>query len=62
MVVFSVSLARLIYDMASPDINQTLTLISSWMVLAVGLIDAMVYGVAEFVVRRRVRRKMPDRM
>jgi hypothetical protein len=62
MAVFSVSLIRLIYAMVHKQPSPVLTVISSWMVLSVGLMDALVYGLAEFIVRRRVRRKMPDRL
>ncbi|KAK4685663.1 hypothetical protein P7C73_g4483, partial [Tremellales sp. Uapishka_1] len=62
LAVFSISLVRLVDDMVTKNANPVLTLISGWMVLSVGLIDALVYGVAEWVVRRRVRRKMPDRI
>ncbi|KAL7419679.1 hypothetical protein Q5752_005593 [Cryptotrichosporon argae] len=62
MFVFSVSLIRLIYDMVHHTTSPALTILSAWMVLSVGLIDALVFGLAEFIVRRRVRRKMPDRM
>lgn len=77
MVVFSVSLIRLVYDMIHKDANPILQIASAWMVLSVGLIDAIVYvgrphrssasrltkqGVAEFMVKRKVRRKMGDRL
>ncbi|WOO79519.1 uncharacterized protein LOC62_02G003041 [Vanrija pseudolonga] len=62
MLVFSISLARLIYDMVHHRTNPVLSLLSNWMTMAVGLIDALTYGLAEYLVRRRVRRKMPDRL
>lgn len=62
MFVFSISLVRLVYDMVHGMTNPALSLVSAWMVLSVGLIDAVVYGLAEYLVRRRVRRKMPDRI
>lgn len=43
MLVFSVSLIRLVYDMIHKDVNPALQIVSAWMVLSVGLIDAMVY-------------------
>lgn len=43
MLVFSVSLIRLIYDMIHKDVNPALQIVSAWMVLSVGLIDAIVY-------------------
>lgn len=43
MLVFSVSLVRLIYDMIHKDVNPALQIVSAWMVLSVGLIDAIVY-------------------
>lgn len=43
MVVFSVSLIRLVYDMIHKDANPILQIASAWMVLSVGLIDAIVY-------------------
>jgi hypothetical protein len=61
MLVFSVSLVRLIYGMVHKQPSPVLTLMSGWMILSVGLIDGLVYGLAEFLVRRRVRRKMPER-
>ncbi|ODO06313.1 hypothetical protein L198_01545 [Cryptococcus wingfieldii CBS 7118] len=62
MFVFSASLYRLIYNMVKGEASPVLSIISNWMVFSVGLIDALVYGVAEFMIRRRVRRKMPDRI
>ncbi|ODN80744.1 hypothetical protein L202_02901 [Cryptococcus amylolentus CBS 6039] len=62
MFVFSASLYRLIYNMVKGEASPVLSIISNWMVLSVGLIDAFVYGIAEFMIRRRVRRKMPDRI
>ncbi|KAL1409521.1 hypothetical protein Q8F55_003504 [Vanrija albida] len=62
MLVFSISLARLIYDMVHHRTDPVLSLLSNWMTMAVGLIDALTYGLAEYLVRRRVRRKMPDRL
>lgn len=61
LAVFSMSLVRLVYDMVNHSTSPVLSLLSAWMVLAIGLIDALVYGLAEFIVRRRVRRKMGDR-
>jgi hypothetical protein len=43
MLVFSVSLIRLIYDMIHKDANPVLQIVSAWMVLSVGLVDAIVY-------------------
>jgi hypothetical protein len=43
MLVFSVSLIRLVYDMIHKDANPVLQIASAWMVLSVGLIDAIVY-------------------
>lgn len=81
MAVFALSLVRLLYDMVHNDVNPVLSMISSWFVLSVGLIDAIVYvssncyaavinkasandaqGIAEVVVKRKVRRKMGDRL
>lgn len=62
MLVFSVSLVRLVVDMVRKGSSPFLSLLSSWMVLSVGIIDAVVFGVAEAYVRRKVRRQMPDRM
>ncbi|RSH94508.1 hypothetical protein EHS25_004311 [Saitozyma podzolica] len=63
LIVFSLSLVRLIYDMVVPGpVNQILSIISGWFVLSVGFMDGLVYGVAEYLVRRKVRRKMPDRI
>ncbi|KAK8861433.1 hypothetical protein IAR55_002252 [Kwoniella newhampshirensis] len=60
MAVFSVSLVRLIYDMVHRMPSPVLGIISNWLVLSVGLIDGLVYGLAELMVRRKVRRKMPE--
>ncbi|WVR03983.1 hypothetical protein IAU60_000982 [Kwoniella sp. DSM 27419] len=60
MVVFSVSLVRLVYDMVHGVPNSVLSIMSSWFVLSVGLIDGLVYGIAEFMVKAKVRRKMPE--
>lgn len=62
MAVFSVSLVRLVYDMANTGSNPVLNIISHWMVLSVGIIDGLVYGIAEFMVKRKVRRKMPEHL
>lgn len=44
MAVFSVSLVRLVYDMAySGSSNPVLGIISHWMVLSAGVIDGLVY-------------------
>ena len=43
MVVFSVSLARLVYDMVHKETNPVLSLVSAWFVFSVGLMDAIVY-------------------
>jgi hypothetical protein len=44
MLVFSVSLVRLVYGMSVPGPpNQILLIISSWFVLSVGFIDGLVY-------------------
>lgn len=43
MIVFSVSLIRLIYGMVSKKTSPLLSLLSAWMVVSVGLIDAAVY-------------------
>ncbi|KAJ9121551.1 hypothetical protein QFC22_002170 [Naganishia vaughanmartiniae] len=61
IVIFSFSLVRLIHDMITSTPSRALTILSLWFVLSAGLIDAMVYGVAEIVIRRRVRRNLPDR-
>ncbi|WVF66890.1 hypothetical protein IAT40_001633 [Kwoniella sp. CBS 6097] len=60
MVVFSVSLVRLVYDMVHGSPNSVLSIMSSWFVLSVGLIDGLVYGIAELMVKAKVRRKMPE--
>lgn len=83
MLVFSVSLIRLVYDMIHKDVDPALQIVSAWMVLSVGLIDLIVYvspdlsldcrvldrnadmksqGLAEFWIKRKVRRKMGDRL
>lgn len=62
VLVFSVSLVRLIVDMVARETPPFLSLLSSWMVLSVGLIDAVMFGLAEAHVRRRVRQQMPDRL
>ncbi|EIW66507.1 hypothetical protein TREMEDRAFT_34775 [Tremella mesenterica DSM 1558] len=62
MLVFSMSLVRLVYDMVHKESSPLLGLLSAWMVLSVGLIDALVYGLAELIVRKRIRRKMGDRI
>lgn len=51
MLVFSVSLIRLIYDMIHKDVNPALQIVSAWMVLSVGLVDATVY-VRQFPTRK----------
>ncbi|WVQ79035.1 hypothetical protein IAT38_001127 [Cryptococcus sp. DSM 104549] len=62
MFVFSISLVRLVYDMVHEQASPVLSIMSSWMVISVGLIDGLVYGIAELMVRRKVRRKMPEHM
>jgi hypothetical protein len=73
-VIFSASLVRLIYDMTTNGApSPILGIISAWFTLSVGFIDALVYvsacqfradiqGLAEFIVKRKVRRKMPDHL
>lgn len=60
LVVFAFSLVRLIYDMATYKPSAALSALSLWFVLSAGLMDALVYGIAEYNVKRRVRRKMPE--
>lgn len=44
LVVFSVSLIRLIYNLVVPGTpNQVLLIVSTWLVLSVGFIDGLVY-------------------
>nr|XP_018264526.1 uncharacterized protein I303_02696 [Kwoniella dejecticola CBS 10117]OBR86684.1 hypothetical protein I303_02696 [Kwoniella dejecticola CBS 10117] len=62
MLVFSVSLVRLVYDMIYGQPTPVLSIMSSWLVLSVGLIDGLVYGIAELMVKAKVRRKMPEHM
>lgn len=62
MFNFSITLVRLVYDMSSSKPSPALALLSSWMTLSVGLFDTLVFGLAEYVVRRRVRRKMPHQL
>ncbi|WWC68808.1 uncharacterized protein I206_102743 [Kwoniella pini CBS 10737] len=62
MLVFSVSLVRLIYDMVHGQPTPVLSIMSNWLVLSVGLIDGAVYGIAELMVKAKVRRKMPEHM
>ncbi|WWD08846.1 hypothetical protein V865_006960 [Kwoniella europaea PYCC6329] len=62
MLVFSVSLVRLVYDMVQGQPTPVLSIMSSWLVLSVGLIDGAVYGIAELMVKAKVRRKMPEHM
>lgn len=59
VLLFSVSLVRIIYDFASrPPI--VLRALSRWFVFAQGLLDAIIYGLVEWhtkrVVRKRVRK------
>lgn len=62
MFNFSITLVRLVYDMSASKPSPALALLSSWMTLSVGLFDTLVFGLAEYVVRRRVRRKMPHQL
>lgn len=43
IVVFSVSLVRLIHDMITSSTSSALTIMSLWFVLSAGLVDVMVY-------------------
>jgi hypothetical protein len=43
LIVFAVSLVRLVYDMITNAPNVVLTIISLWFVLSVGLVDAAIY-------------------
>ena len=43
MAVFSISLVRLIYAMVTAKPSPVLALMSAWSILAVGLIDGLVY-------------------
>ncbi|WWC86792.1 uncharacterized protein L201_001671 [Kwoniella dendrophila CBS 6074] len=65
LFLFSVSLIRLIYDFAGTP-PPALRAISKWMILAQGVLDAIIYGVVEWhtkrVVRKRVRKgTLPSR-
>ncbi|GHJ87881.1 hypothetical protein NliqN6_4283 [Naganishia liquefaciens] len=62
MFIFAFSLVRLLYNMITAKPNAGLTIASLWFVLSAGLVDALVYGVAEFVIGRRVRRNLPGRL
>ncbi|KAJ9094347.1 hypothetical protein QFC20_006915 [Naganishia adeliensis] len=59
MFIFAFSMVRLLYDMITSKPNAGLTIASLWFILSAGVIDALVYGFAEIVVRRRVRRNLP---
>ncbi|KAK6903606.1 hypothetical protein I203_107111 [Kwoniella mangroviensis CBS 8507] len=57
LFLFSVSLIRLIYDFAgNPPIG--LRAVSKWMILAQGVLDAIIYGVVEWHTKRVVRKKV----
>ncbi|WWD07539.1 hypothetical protein V865_005640 [Kwoniella europaea PYCC6329] len=57
LFLFSVSLIRLIYDFAgNPPVG--LRAISKWMILAQGVLDAIIYGVVEWHTKRVVRKKV----
>ena len=43
LIVFAVSLVRLVYDMITNTPNPILTIVSLWFVLSVGLVDALDY-------------------
>lgn len=59
MLLFSVSLIRLIYDFTGEP-PRALRAVSRWMIFGQGLLDALIYGLVEWhtkrVVRRRVRK------
>ncbi|WRT64674.1 uncharacterized protein IL334_001608 [Kwoniella shivajii] len=57
LFLFSVSLIRLIYDFAGQP-PTALRAISKWMVLAQGVLDAIIYGVIEWHTKRVVRKKV----
>jgi hypothetical protein len=62
LIVFSLSLVRLIYDMVVPGpVNQILSIISGWFVLSVGFMDGLVYVSASPVFVRPRRELNPDR-
>lgn len=47
MLLFSVSLIRLIYDFAGQP-PVVLRAISRWMIFAQGILDALIYGLVEW--------------
>ncbi|WWC59593.1 uncharacterized protein I303_102150 [Kwoniella dejecticola CBS 10117] len=57
LFLFSVSLIRLVYDFAGNP-PTSLRAISKWMVLAQGVLDAVIYGVVEWHTKRVVRKKV----
>lgn len=59
MATFLLSIICLATDMAGKR-NKVFSIISLWMILMVGFIDAAVFGVAEWVVKRRTRNAMPS--
>lgn len=62
LLVFSLSLVRLIYDMVVPGpVNQILSIISGWFVLSVGFMDGLVYVSVSPVFVRPLRELNPDR-
>ncbi len=58
VVLFSVSLVRLIWDFVNNDEPVALTAIARWFVFAQGLVDALIYGFVEWSTKRSVRRKV----
>ncbi|KAL7411028.1 hypothetical protein BDY24DRAFT_397460 [Mrakia frigida] len=57
VVLFSVSLIRIIYDFTSDTPIPALSAISRWFVFSQGLADALIYGLIEWKVKRSVRRR-----
>ncbi|WWC68056.1 uncharacterized protein I206_101975 [Kwoniella pini CBS 10737] len=57
LFLFSVSLIRIIYDFAGQP-PTSLRAISKWMILAQGILDAIIYGIVEWHTKRVVRKKV----
>ncbi|ORX33971.1 hypothetical protein BD324DRAFT_637845 [Kockovaella imperatae] len=57
VMLFSVSLVRIIYDIAGTP-PKPLRAVSRWFIFSQGILDAIIYGLVEWHTKRMVRRKV----
>ncbi|CDZ98805.1 g-protein coupled receptor-carbon and camp sensor protein [Phaffia rhodozyma] len=57
VVLFSVSIIRIVWDFGPNTPSPVFTAISRWMIFMQGLLDAVIYGLVETLVKRQVKKK-----